>query len=127
VCRRSPHRQADQGVRQVSQGPAGLKPFVGEPHLPSHPTDQLIEDAELVADAVSPWRGISRLEGISSNRRQDGQTAVPQAPALLPLQDRLKNGDAEALNAFGKPLRGLPSISRLLPSWPDRSGNSAER
>ena len=68
-------------------GVAEAKPLVGQLDLPSV-ADRLIEDAELVADAVADGRHAERCQGIHVAGGQASQAAVPQAGFLLVLQQR---------------------------------------
>ena len=80
-------------------GPATLEPFVGDLHLPAV-ADQLVEDAELVADAVAGGRDLERGERFHEAGGQPPQTAVAEAGLLLHLENLLEVVDAEALQGF---------------------------
>ena len=63
-------------------GIAEAKPLVGDLHLPAVP-DRLVEDAELVADAVADRRHFERRERVHVARGQATQAAVAEAGFLF--------------------------------------------
>jgi hypothetical protein len=89
-----PHPAALVGLGNLP-GPAALEPFVGDLHLPAA-LDQLVEDAELVADAVAHRRYLQAGQRLQEAGRQPAQAAVPQARLLLHRQDLLDIAHAEA-------------------------------
>ena len=80
-------------------GPAALEPFVGDLHLPAI-ADQLIEDAELVADAIAGGRDLQAGQRFHVAGRQTAKPAVAQAGFLLHIQDLLQRLDAEILQGL---------------------------
>ena len=81
-------------------GPAALEPLVGDLHLPAVP-DRLVEDAELVADAVAGGRDLKSGEGFEEASCQTAEAAVAQSRLLLKGEDLLDVIDAEALQGCG--------------------------
>ena len=75
-------------------GPAALQPLVGDLHLPAV-ADQLVEDAELVADAVAGGGDLQGGEGFEEAGGQAPEAAIAQARLLLHLEDLLDVVDAE--------------------------------
>ena len=75
-------------------GPAALEPFVGDLHLPAI-ADQLIEDAELVADAVAGGRDLQAGQRLHVASGQTAEASIAQARFLLHIQDLLQRLDAE--------------------------------
>ena len=82
-------------------GPAGLEPLVGDLHLPAV-ADQLVEDAEFVADAVAGGRDLQRGHRFEEAGRQPPQAAVAQARLLLHIEDLLDVVDPEAAQRLGR-------------------------
>ena len=82
-------------------GPAALEPLVGDLHLPAV-ADQLVEDAELVANAIAGRRDFQAGQGFHVAGRQSAKAAVAEAWLLLDLEDLLQGLDAEfAQGLFG--------------------------
>ena len=73
-------------------GVAVAQPLVGDLHLPAV-LDLLVEDAELVADAVADGRDLQRGQRVQVAGRQPAQAAVAQ-PGLLLLFDQLVESQA---------------------------------
>ena len=70
-------------------GVALLQPLVGHLHLPTV-ADLLVEDAELVADAVADGRDLQRRQRIHVAGRQPSEAAVAQPRLLLQRADRVE-------------------------------------
>jgi len=70
-------------------GVALLQPLVGDFHLPAV-ADLLVEDAELVADAVADGRDFERGERIQIAGRQPTEAAVAQARLLFEREQRVE-------------------------------------
>ena len=81
-------------------GPAALEPFVGDFHLPAI-ADELVEDAEFVADAVAGGGDLQGGERFEEAGRQAAETSVAQAGFLLHVQDVFEVVDAEAAQGLG--------------------------
>ena len=109
--------------RTISHGIAEAQPLVGQLHLPAV-ADRLIEDAELVADAVADGRNVEARERVHVARRQPAEAAVAE-PGLFFLVEDV----GQVLPDLGQRLlRRLPDakLIRLLPRCgPVR--NSADR
>ena len=80
-------------------GPAALEPFVGDLHLPAI-ADQLVEDAEFVADAVTGGRDLQARQRFHVASRQATEPTVAQTRFLLHIQDLLQRLDAEILQCL---------------------------
>src|SRR5208283_4087169 len=72
-----------------SPGISQPKPLIGRLHLPAI-ADFLIEDAVLVADAVTDGGNIERSQGIHETGGQAAQAAVAQSRLLLLLNQGLQ-------------------------------------
>ena len=81
-------------------GPATLEPLIGDLHLPAV-ADQLVEDAELVADAIAGGRDLQRGQRFQEAGRQTAQAAIAQSRFLLHLEDLVEVGYPEAAQGVG--------------------------
>ena len=84
-------------------GPAPLEPFVGDLDLPAA-FDQLVKDAELVANAVAGGGNLQRRQRFAVAGRQATQAAIAETGFLLHGKHLLGVADAEArqgLAGFG--------------------------
>ena len=79
---------------------AEAQPLVGDLHLPAV-LDGLVEDAELVADAVADGRHFERGHRIQVTRREPAQAAVAEAGLLL-LLDKVVEVHAEFLHRLAR-------------------------
>ena len=105
-------------------GVAEAQPFVGDLHLPAV-LDGLVEDAELVADAVADGGHFERGQRIQVARGQPAQAAVAQAGFLL-LLDQVVEVQAEFGHGLARVCSVMPRLRRLLARCgPGR--NSADR
>jgi hypothetical protein len=75
--------------------PAALEPFIGDLDLPAI-ADQLVEDAEFVANAIPRGRDLERGQRFQEAGRQTAQAAVAQSRFLLHIEEILDVDDAEA-------------------------------
>ncbi len=66
-------------------GIAEAEPFVGQLDLPAV-TNRLIENAELVADAIPDRRDVERGERVHVTRRQPAEAAIAEAGLFLLLE-----------------------------------------
>ena len=64
---------------------AKAKPLVGDLHLPAV-TNRLVEDAELVADAVANRRNVEGRERVHVARREAAQSAVAETGLFFLLE-----------------------------------------
>ena len=76
--------------------PSGLQPLVRNFHLPTV-TDQLVEDAKLVADAVAHGRHLQTGQGLHVAGGQTPQATVAQSRLFLHLQHRVRTLDPKLL------------------------------
>ena len=81
-------------------GPARLQPLVGDLHLPAV-ADQLVEDAELVADAVARGRDLQGGQGFEEAGRQTPKAAIAESGFLLHIEDFFDVVDAETTQSLG--------------------------
>ena len=79
--------------------PAALQPFVGDLHLPAV-ADELVENAEFVADAVAGGRNLEAGQRFHVAGRQATEAAVAKTRLLLDFKNLLKRLDAEIAQGF---------------------------
>ena len=89
------HRRLDQLPR-----PAAPEPLVSDLHLPAVP-DRLVEDAELVTDAVAGGRDLQSGKGFEEAGGQTAEPAIAKTWLLLKGEDLLDVLDTEALQGCG--------------------------
>ena len=81
-------------------GPATLEPLIGDLHLPAV-ADQLVEDAEFIADAIAGGRDLQRGQRFQEAGRQTAQAAIAQSRFLFHLEDLVEVGHPEAAQGVG--------------------------
>ena len=86
------------GVGQLP-GPAALEPLIGDLHLPAI-ADQLVKNAEFVADAVAGGWDFQRGQRLQEAGRQSPQASVAQARLLFDIEDLVDVVDAETAQGF---------------------------
>ena len=105
--------EGDLGPRDLPRV-AVAQPLVGHLDLPAV-ADLLVEDAELVADAVADRRDLERRERVHVAGGEPAEAAVAEARLLL-LPSRSGRGRARARPSPAAPPPSMPRLSRLLPS-----------
>ena len=80
-------------------GPAGFEPLISDLYLAAI-ANQLVEDAEFVADAVSGGGNLQGGQGFEIAGRQPAQAAVAQARLLFHIEDLIEAVDAIALQGL---------------------------
>ena len=80
-------------------GPTAFEPFIGDLHLPAI-ADQLIEDPELVADAVANGWHFQAGQRFHVASGQAPQTAIAEAWFFLHLTDVVQRGAVKAMQGF---------------------------
>ena len=80
-------------------GPAAFQPFIGDFDLAAI-ANQLVEDAEFIADAVPRGGNLQGGEGFEIAGRQPAQAAVAQARFLFHIEDLIEAVDAIALQGL---------------------------
>ena len=80
-------------------GPASFQPLVGDLHLPAV-ADQLVENPELVADAVTGCRDLETGQGFHVASGQAAEATVAKTGLLFNVQDLLKRFDSEVAKGF---------------------------
>ena len=99
VCPPKLHIERDVRAHDLP-GVALLQPLVGDFHLPAV-ADLLVEDAELVADAVADRRHLERRERIQVAGGEPAEPAVAEARLFFQREQRVEVL-AERLHGFAR-------------------------
>ena len=93
-----PHAARLVGIHQLP-GPAALEPLIGDLHLGAV-LDQLVKDAEFVADAIPRGGQLQAGQRFHEAGGQTPQATVAETRLLLNLQDALQGDPGEAGDGF---------------------------